>query len=381
MKIAIIRQKYTPFGGAERYSARLVDALLDSGHEVHIFASRWDIGTSSGVRVHEVQTVTLFGWLRALSFALNCRRLLMKESFDAIFSLERTLYQDFYRAGDGCHRRWLIQKNLGKGMLSRLITFLNPLHWTYLWLEHRLFSDRNLKGIIANSNFVKEDIISMYGVSPEKIRVVYNGVDFPVFDKVTREKYRRSLAEEYGLGEGLRILYVGSGFERKGVPTLIHAAAELTIPFQLFIVGKGNVGKYRQMAENLGIADKTNLTGPVKDMERFYLGCDLFVFPTLYDPFSNATLEAMAYGLPVVTTPFNGVSEIIEEGKQGAVVKDPLSALAVAEAIMRFATSEALEKSGMEARRTASSFTMERNVRESIEAMICMSDARMSGHL
>lgn len=369
MKIALIRQKYTPFGGAERYMARLVERLLADGHEVHIFTSQWDADAGAAVTLHRVPVIRASSWLRALSFAINCRRLIKREDFDLVFSLERTLFQDVYRAGDGCHRRWLLQKNLGKGPLARLATYLNPLHITYLYLERRLFAGKGLKAVIANSRLVRDDITAMYGVPPEKVHLVYNGLDAATFDLSRRQACRDSLAEEYVLRDELRILYVGSGFERKGVPALIRAAARLIVPFRLFIVGKGDIGKYRRLAQRLGIGDKVTFTGPVRDVARYYLGCDVFAFPTLYDPFSNATLEAMACGLPVVTTPFNGVSELIKDGRNGLLVADPLADENIAEAILRLAPEDERLRMGEEARRTASGFTMERNVRETMDVI------------
>jgi UDP-glucose:(heptosyl)LPS alpha-1,3-glucosyltransferase len=381
MKIALIRQKYTPFGGAERYMSRLIAGLVAKGHDVHVFASHWETGDQQTLAFHQVPAIRAAGWLRSLSFAINCGNLLRQEDFDVIFSLERTLHQDIYRAGDGCHRQWLTQKNLGKGILAHLSTYVNPLHMTYLYLERKLFTDPGLKAIIANSKYVKREIISRYGVSPDKVHVVYNGIDPEEFANGDRALHRAELDREFNLKDEVRLLYVGSGFERKGVPTLLKSVARLHIPYRLFIVGKGRINKFRKAAKRLGIADKVIFTGPRIDVHRFYLGSDIFVFPTLYDPFSNATLEAMACALPVITTPFNGVSEIISEGKNGCVINDPLDDNSIADAITHLAVREVRELMGEEARRTAGAFTMERNVMETIKIIssVRRSDATLLG--
>lgn len=379
MKIALIRQRYTPFGGAERYMARLVSSLLAAGHAVHVIAAAWETDDTAGVTFHRVPVRAPFGWLRAIVFARNARRLVANERFDLVFSLERTLRQDVYRAGDGCHRRWLRQKNLGKGWPARLATMLNPLHWTYLALERRLFTDPALRGVIANAAFVRDDIVNIYGVAPEKVRIVRNGLESAAFDRSAAPESRAGLAEEFGLGDELRLLYVGSGFERKGVPALIRAAARLSVPFRLFVVGKGRAAKYRRLAARLGIGDRVVFTGPRKDVNRFYLGCDVFAFPTRYDPFSNATLEAMAAGLPVVTSRFNGVAELIDSGKNGFVVDDPLDTAAIAAALERLAPPAVRERLGEEAYRTVLPLTMERNVRETLEVLLSVLPASVGG--
>lgn len=368
MKIALIRQKYTPFGGAERYMSRLITELAAEGHELHILAARWDDDGGDGIRLHRVPVFRRPGWLRSLSFSLGCRKIIARERFDVVFSLERTLQQDVYRAGDGCHRMWLRQKNLGHGLLPRLATYLNPFQLAYLALERRLYTDPGLSAIIANSRMGKREIMELYGVPSEKIQVVYNGTDAAtLFPMEKREEYRQRLAAEYALDAGeLRILYVGSGFKRKGVPALIEAAAQLKIPFRLFVVGKGRSGYLKRRARSLGVEGRVHFTGPLRDVERFYLGCDLFAFPTLYDPFSNATLEAMACGLPVVTTTYNGVSELIAEGEQGFVLRDPLDPAEIAAAIGKLADPAERRRMGALAAETVAPLTMQRNSRETL---------------
>jgi UDP-glucose:(heptosyl)LPS alpha-1,3-glucosyltransferase len=369
MKIALIRQKYTPFGGAERYMTRLIAGLVASGHDVHVFASRWETGDDQKVTFHQVPAIRAVGWLRALTFSINCGNLLRREDFDVIFSLERTLHQDIYRAGDGCYRQWLTQKTLGKGLLARLLTRINPRHLTYLYLERKLFASPGLKAIIANSKRGKDEIVSLHGVSPDKIQVVYNGIDPEEFALGERDQHRAELAREFHLKDEIRLLYVGSGFKRKGVPTLLKSAARLNIPYRLFIVGKDRLERFRKAADRLGIGERVIFTGPRTDVHRFYLGSDIFVFPTLYDPFSNATLEAMSCGLPVITTTINGVSEIISDGRNGCLINDPLDDKGIADAITRLGIREVRGPMGEEARRTATEFTMERNVMETIKVI------------
>lgn len=378
MKIALIRQKYTPFGGAERYMSRLVAGLAAEGHEVHILAVSWDGPRTDGVIFHPVQVFRKPGWLKALSFSNGCSRIIEHEKFDIVFSLERTLRQDIYRAGDGCHRQWLILKNQGKGFLPKVLTWLNPLQLIYIWLERRMFTAPALKAIIANSETGKQDIIRLYGVSPEKIHVVYNGIDPVHGGAVKRQLFRDELATEFSLGDELRLLYVGSGFKRKGVATAIRAAARLSIPFRLFIVGKGKSGCYVSLAQKLGIDGSIVFTGPRRDVELFYGGSDLFVFPTLYDPFSNATLEAMAYGLPTITSKYNGVAELINHEVNGYVVEDPLDDTVVAECINLLSDPVHRRDIGKRAAKTAAAFTMQRNIKETLDVINGVSTSLIS---
>jgi len=366
MKIALVRYRYTPYGGAERYMARLIDGLIEEGHDIHVFAAEWDTGTDTKITVHTIPVIKLTGWLKALTFSINCRKQIEEVKPDIVFSLERILHQDIYRAGDGCHRQWLIQKNLGKNLFFKAWTWLNPFQLAYIWLERKMLTNPSLKAIITNSKRGKQDIIDLYGIESAKIHVVYNGLEPVTKDTKHRQQCRIALAMEFQLGEELRLLYVGSGFKRKGVATAISATAILKVPFRLFIVGSGRTAKYRRLANSLGIADRVIFTGPRKDVEMFYQGCDVFIFPTLYDPFSNATLEAMANGLPVITSKFNGVSELIQQGSNGFVVENPLDALEISSHINLLADSDSRLQIGNQAAVTASTLTIKRNVTETL---------------
>ena len=370
MNIALIRYKFTPFGGAERYMNRLIKGLGSAGHSVHVFAAEWDANAGDGVTIHRVPVIKTTGWLKALTFSLNSRALIRRTNIDIVFSLERTLHQHIYRAGDGCHRIWLNRKCLGKGLMYRAWNWLNPIQLAYIWLERRMFTNPALKAIIANSRSGKDDIIELYGVDPARIHVVYNGIDPVTIDAQKKTGLRQALGAEFNLAVNeLRLLYVGSGFRRKGVATIIRAVAELELPVRLFIVGKGRPGEFMRLANSLGVQDKIIFTGPRKDVELFYHGCDLFAFPTLYDPFSNATLEAMAHGLPVITSRFNGVAELVCQGENGFILDNPLDHVTLAAHIRSLADRNRRSKIGQRAAKTAAGFTMERNVRETLEVI------------
>lgn len=330
MKIALIRKKYTPFGGAERYIDALIGQLLDLGHEVHIFANEWQIvnaerkAQNGKLFFHNVPMIKGLSVLKVLSFALNARRLVKKERFDVIHSFERTLYQDIYRAGDGCHKEWLIQRAKYEPLWKTILVRVNPLHWAFLWIEKRLFAPENTKIVIANSRRGKEEIIKHYHFPEERIQVIYNGVDTSRFNPANREKYRSAVRMEFGLFDSDRvILFLGSGFERKGLSFALEMLAGLSDSrIKLVVAGKDNPQKYRKLANQFGIKDRVIFIGPTKEPEKLYAAADVFFLPTIYEPFSNACLEAMASGVPVVTTRVNGASEWIREGIDGYVIDD-----------------------------------------------------------
>jgi len=298
-KITLARFKYSPFGGAENYLARLCAALKNRALPHSVISTNWDGGNI--VSVPKI----LPSFMRVLLFSLLV--CIKKRQDEILFSLERVPCADVYRAGDGVHKAWM-DTRLQKGE-SRLKIFLNPLQSTYLWLERRTF--QNAKKIIANSNFVKQDIIKYYRTEQSKIEIVYNGVPQ---NAINPAEARQKIEAEFALKKEQKIiLFVGSGFYRKGVAEFLQLISQLCRDdVTAIIVGKEkNISTYKKLAEQLGV--NAIFTGARRDADVFYASADLFLFPTLYEPFSNVCLEAMAGGCAVITTAQNGAAEILDE--------------------------------------------------------------------
>jgi UDP-glucose:(heptosyl)LPS alpha-1,3-glucosyltransferase len=367
VRLAFIKKRFSLHGGAERYLQTLVGCLKKSGHEIHIFANEWTAG--EGVVFHLVPVTPLGSMFSTITFNLNVKKAIARGAApDCVISFERTTCQDVYRAGDGCHKEWLSLRRSMEPWWKRASFRINPLHITLLSIEKKLFRDTGL--IIANSNMVKKQIMNHYGLPDERIMVIYNGVDLTRFSPDNRRSWREQMRKELSIPEETRVLlFVGSGFERKGLATLLKALPvlkktrkDLSADVRLLVVGKGDQTKFRAQASASGVGDCVTFTGPQADVEKYYAAADIFVLPTVYDPFSNATLEAMASGLPAITTTRNGASEIIEEGVEGFTVHDALDVDGLAEKIGRALS----DHSGMgeSARRKAKRFPIERAAEE-----------------
>ena len=361
MRIGLIRMRHTPFGGAETFLGRFIRELKRRGHSIEVFSRDWEDG---GVTVHRIRT---FGpsFLKPLVFAWRAKKEVELAAPDVVVSLERTYCQDVYRAGDGVHREWLQRRAAAtESVVKRFLMRLNPLHPVLLYLERRLFTDKRLKKVVANSEGVRRDIIRHYGLPEDKICVIYNGIDPASYGTVAPEK-RAGVRAELGAGGSTTLfVFVGSGFERKGLVYAIRALAILKEAgdVRLVVVGKGNAARYRKEAERAGVGDHVVFTGPVKGAEKYYGAGDVFILPTVYEPFSNACLEAMASGLPVVTTTRNGASEIMTDGVDSALVDDPADAAALARKILPLLDAKYRKKAGELARAAALKYTIERTV-------------------
>lgn len=342
MHFALIRQRLSSLGGAETTLVALAKEFLRQGHKVTILsADRQPPVELRGLDGLGWQTVPVWpGKMgRVLGFALQARRLVRAGNFDLVYSLERTLAQDAYRAGDGCHREWLARRRPYDSLPQRLLLALSPFHNALLFLEKRLFCSPDLKLIIANSQQVKTEIQRHYQVKPENIRVIYNGIDHSRYH--LQQMPDNDLAIN-GSGPSLAshtpvILFVGSGFRRKGLAFLISALASLRHRrAHLLVIGQGRSGAYFRLAQQLGVAARLTFLGPQARVERFYARATVVALPTIYDPCANVVLEALACGRPVVTTAANGAAEFIQPGKNGAVLARPEDTAALAAALDEF---------------------------------------------
>jgi UDP-glucose:(heptosyl)LPS alpha-1,3-glucosyltransferase len=299
---------------------RLAAGLHRAGQRTRLFtdaswpASAWPWGPISRLRGET-----------ARRFADELEKAQPSDHCDLVFSLERVWRCDVYRAGDGIHRSWLRRREAASSTLQKLRRRLGRSHRDTLELEQSLFCG-GAGRVIANSEMVKREAQDFYDYPAERIDLVRNGVPLAQFQREAQVRGQRR--QSLGLAEDdVAVLFVGSGWERKGLRYAVAAVESLGNPFRLFIAGRD--------AKPPRFSQSVRALGAVRDLPALYAAADIFLLPTLYDPFSNACLEALASGLPVITTRANGFSEIIENSFHGSIV-DPPWDLAQLRAALRF---------------------------------------------
>jgi UDP-glucose:(heptosyl)LPS alpha-1,3-glucosyltransferase len=367
VKIALVRKDFSPKGGGgERYSVDLARALRDSGHEVHIFAHRYE--PMKGISLHTVAVPLKPFGLQNWLFAKNVRRALSGNEFDIVNGISQIYPQDIYRLGDGIHKHWLTVRR--PRLFSHLYDKVSPRHRLLLHLEKKIFSPGNYKRIIANSELCKQHAINYYKVPPQLVDVIFCGVDFAIFNSSVRNEGAQ-LRTSLGIGgEAIVVLFVGTNYERKGLDTLLQAMSRLRYKekYRLLVVGKGNIPLYQRVAQRLGLQEITIFCGFQEQMPPFYGAADIFVLPSYYDPFGNVCLEAMACGLPVITTRETGVSELMAHGKSGFVMDHPGNISVLANWLEALEDPELRRSMGSEAQEATAFLTIERNVKHTILA-------------
>lgn len=353
MRVLIIARPWSFHGGVETATAGLMRALVDHGDDVHALTT----GTPPPVRgltIRRLRVPPMPAPARVLATAALARLAVRRGRWDVVQSHERTLGQDVYRAGEGCHRAYLALRDERAG---------RPLyHRAVLALERRLFA--TTPEIVAIARAGKAEIERLYGVAPSRVTVVYNGVDLARFHPDNRARLGAAARGEAGVpADAWTLLFVGSGFARKGLGTAIEALAALDDrAARLLVLGRGETAPYRALATGLGVADRVRWLGARPDAERWYAAADALLLPARYEPFGNVHLEALASGAPVVTSTRSGGAEVVEEGVSGAV-RDADDVRGFADAIARLRTRGAGERAQL-ARRAAEPFTYARQVSE-----------------
>jgi len=356
MRVALVRQRYSAQGGAERFIERARGALGEQGVAVTVLAREWTGDPGTVVRCDPFHVGRVW---RDWSFARAVCREVARRPFDLVQSHERIACCDIYRAGDGVHAQWLHNRRAALRALGRFGLALNPYHRYMLAAERRVFESPRLRAVICNSRMVESEIQARFGFA-KKIYVIYNGVDLQSFHPRLREVHRARARAELGIPDGsMTYVFVGGGFERKGMFRLLPAFRRgADARAHLIVVGGDKTEtRAKSLARELGIGDRVHFLGARDDVRPWYGAADAFVLPTLYDPFPNAALEAMACGLPIIVTFQCGAAELIGEGANGMTC-DALDAASLAALLGRLDPVRAREM-GVRARETAARFGLE----------------------
>ena len=318
LRLAIVRQRYNAFGGAERFISRALPALERAGADVTLISRKaegWGARRVLNVDPFHVGKV----W-RDRSFARAARAAWMREGFDLVQSHERIPGCDVYRAGDGVHRRWLEIRRLVAGPLERLGMAVNPYHRYVCAAEREMFEHPRLRAVICNSRMVVEEIRRAFRIAPEKLHVIYSGIDLEHFHPRLRAELRGAARAELGCQpRDMLFLFVGSGFARKGLEAAIEALKRANNPsFRLVVVGTDRAReRFAEAARPLG--ERVRLVGGRQDVRPLYAAADCLILPSRYDPFPNTVLESFAMGLPAIVSSRCGAAEIVERGVNGWV--------------------------------------------------------------
>jgi UDP-glucose:(heptosyl)LPS alpha-1,3-glucosyltransferase len=357
IKLALIRQSYRDDGGAERFVSRAIEALNNQDLNLTLIARKW--GSKSSVSRIHCNPFYIGRLWRDASFVNCVCKAVSENEFDLVQSHERLSCCDIYRAGDGVHREWLTQRSRVLSSFRALTMRANPYHRYILRAEKAMFESEQLRAVICNSKMVRDELLGYFDIPDHKLHVIYSGVDTEHFHPRAKN-HRSEVRTRLGISNEQPVfLFVGSGFERKGAGRVVSALKKLPEQAIALIIGddKHRV-RYEKQASDLGLEQQIRFLGKKSDVLPYYGAADAFVLPTLYDPFPNVILEAMASGLPIITSTKSGGSEFIQAGENGFVC-DALDIVGLSVSMKKLMDHSTSESMGISARKTVEPYTLD----------------------
>jgi UDP-glucose:(heptosyl)LPS alpha-1,3-glucosyltransferase len=339
LRIALNHTRLASSGGVESYIYQLLGYLLERGHEVDFFAGRFLVEPRRpGLRLIRVPYLWTVRPLRLAAFAYFSRRAIRREEarrpYDVVQGFSKTYYQTLYRDGSGCRLayREMYLDPIAHSRAQRLFYRFETTDWFIRRIERLRYAKYPPRLVIASSAFVRYQILERYALPPERVRVVYGGVDCDRFHPRRRPAGREKLAALFGsTGDGERaatLAFVSNDHRRKGLDLLLEALARRRRedgggrPFRLLVAGTDPLTPaYEAKARALGIAEHVRFPGARADIPDLLAGSDLLLLPSHFDAFAHVVSEAFASGVPAIASSTSGAAELIADGVQGWVLR------------------------------------------------------------
>jgi UDP-glucose:(heptosyl)LPS alpha-1,3-glucosyltransferase len=360
-------------GGCETYITDLARRLIADGHPLHLYACYWDAAAlPEGVQVHPLPPPRGPRFVRPWRFATACHRAVRAGRHDVSLGFDKTWGQDILYPQGGLHAA-SVEHNLRKyrqpllRRLARGLKWFDPAHWSFSALERKQYLGDSRPLVIVNSNMVRRHFLQHYGITAESLRVVHSAIDPARFEEHDRPRRRLEWREQWRITPEETVgLFVAMNYQLKGLEPLLHAVRRMPTdrPFRLLVVGNPDTTRYQQLARRLGIAARVCFAGHCAESRYCYFAADFLVHPTFYDPCSLVVLEAMTCGLPVLTSRYNGASELLHPPEEGFVVDDPHDDDRLAWHMTQFLEPRIRAVCGHAARRTAAQWTFEHHYRQ-----------------
>ena len=382
MKIALAHKRLDLNGGTERDLFKTAEGLCALGHEVHLFCGEYGVAAPRDVTAHRIPAVRLGRTVKLWSFALRAPRFIAQADCDLALSFDRSLDCDVLRSGGGTHRGFLIRLGQEGGVLRRWWQTISVYHRSVLALEKRQYLSERVKKIIAVSAEVKRDIMANYAVAGDKITVLYNGVDQRRFHPEKRAQWRPAVRRRWQIpDDAALVLFVGSGFRRKGLDRLISLwSSPKLASVYLFVVGSDRrLGRYRTWADAVA-PGRVIFAGRQDDIESYYGAADVVALPSRQEAFGNVVLEALASAVPVLVSRAVGAAEVLSGSLASGIVERPEDAeelLTKLLSLLERAGDEALKR---EARSIGEQYSWTRHFQR-LETLLCEARGPSAGRV
>ena len=367
MHVALVHMRQRGTGGTERYLDQVAAHLATHGHTVTIVCRTHEAAPHPAVRFAVLRPLALGAAWRMWSFATAVERHVRAADYDVVVGLGKTWTHDVVRLGGGCEETYLEQAHAAtRGPWARDLARLSLKHRLAVRVERRALAPGAYAHVITNSAMVKRDVMRRHAVPAERVTVIYNGVDLERFHPRHRTGAGAELRRQWGIApDDFVVLFLGTGYGRKGLDQLLQSFPALLAQrpgARLVVAGYDSAqARYERQATQRGLATAVRFVGGRRDADACFGAADLYALPTRYDPFANSTLEALATGLPVITTTANGASELLTHRTTGSVIA-PEASDALAAELCFWGTATRARDSGASARALAEQYSQTRTV-------------------
>jgi len=239
-------------------------------------------------------------------------------------------------------------------------------------MERQLMLDPRGPIVVAISDYVVNQLKSHYDLPDHRVRKIFNGVNIPPSSEAEVAEDRRAIRHEFGVRDDqLLILTVAHNFRLKGVARWLEALALLrsrgVTDVRTIVVGKGDSPRWHRLVRRLDLAEWVTFVGPSDRVRAFYRAADCLVHPTYYDPCSRVVMEAMASGLPCITSKWDGASELVEDGVNGYRMQDPSDIVALADRVDRLRDKPFAQAMGRAAQEVGGRVTMAEHTKKMLD--------------
>ncbi len=346
MNLAICHPVVVPArGGCETYVADLVRRLSADGHAVHLYASAWDAAAlPARVQVHPIPAKGWPRFLRPWRFSRACQEALRHARHDLTLGFDKVAGVDVLYPQGGLHAASVRQGMLKcRNPLLRSLALaargLDPAHRSFCRFERAQYCRPDAPFTIVNSEMVRRHFQQHLGVPPGRVSVLRCAIDPGRFVAADRPARRAALRREWGVGPAdVVALLVAMNYRLKGMEPLLRAVARMPdrSRFRLVVLGHPRTAPHQRLARRLGVAGVVRFLGFQPDPRNAYFAADFLAHPTFYDPCSLVVQEALACGLPVLTSRYNGAAELLDPPHDGLVVRDPHDSAELAAGLSSF---------------------------------------------
>jgi glycosyltransferase involved in cell wall biosynthesis len=345
LRLAVVSPFIDRRHGTERAFAELLQRLAREHHcEIHLYAQRVEDMALNDPRTqppskagaifwHKVPSipgpylVRFLGWMLLNEFLRGWHRFAGRVSYDLVLSPGiNCLHSDVVIVHALFHRLRELARDAkdDDGTKSTVPRRLHrrAYYWLLTALERRIYMDPNVS-VAAVSRRTANLLEGFF--HRKDVPIILNAVDTLEFSPTARLTRRAGARQRFGFHDGdFVLLLIGNDWRTKGLPTLLRAIASLlNLPTQLLVVGQEAPSSFHAQALRLGVQQRCHWEVPRPNVLEFYAAADVYVSPSREDSFGLPVAEAMACGLPVITSLFAGIADSIEHGVTGFILQDP----------------------------------------------------------